>query len=358
MELDALVGARLADAHVPGLSACVVERGAVLWCKAYGLADVAARRPVTEDTAFLVASVSKTITATALMQVWETGAFGLDDDVAAAATFPVRQPAFDTPISYRMLLTHTGSVRDDWQTLDHFYTRDADPGTSLRGAVDGYFDPAGPYYSASNNFVHAAPGTRFEYANMGYALTGWLVEALTRTDFAAYTRDHVFSPLGLGHTSWHLDDFAADALATPYAWDGARYVPYEQYTFADYPDGGLRATAHDLARFLAAIAGGGAIDGRRILREDTVASMLAVQLPAIAPRQGLAFYHVDAGGKDWVGHIGMERGAATEMFFRPSDGLGFVMLMNGEFPSDLQPIADIEQALVRAGERLRARQPE
>ena len=351
-DLDAYVAARLAEAHVPGLSACIVARGAVAWCKAYGLADVGAGRPVSEDTVFLVASVSKTLTATALMQVWETGAFGLDDDVAGAASFPVRQPRFDVPISYRMLLSHTASVRDDWETLGELYDRGGDPGVSLSGTVSGYFDPHGRYYDAAKNFVPAAPGTRFEYTNMGFALAGYLVQALTKTDFAAWTRGHIMDPLGLSRTSWRLDDFPAGALAMPYAWDGASYVPYGQYTFADYPDGGLRTTAPELGRFLAAIAGGGALDGRRILRADTVASMIAVQHPAIAKRQGLGFYHADIGGEDWVGHVGEERGVATEMFFRPSDGLGFVLLMNGDWPGDRSPVSAIEAAIIHFGEDL------
>jgi CubicO group peptidase (beta-lactamase class C family) len=354
-DLDTTLAARLAEAHMPGLSACVVARGAVAWCKAYGLADVGEGRPVTEDTVFLLASISKTFTATALMQVWETGAFGLDFDVAAAAPFPVRQPMFDVPISYRMLLSHTGSVRDDWATLGELYTLGADPTVTLDQAVSGYFDPEGRYYDASKNFVPAPPGTRFEYANMGFALVGYLVSAWTKTDFAAWTRDHIVRPLGLAHTSWRLDDFPAGALATPYAWDGAGYVPYEQYTFADYPDGGLRTTAPELGRFLAAMTRGGELDGQRILRADTVASMLAVQYPAIAPGQGLCFYHLERGGEDWVGHVGEEHGAATEMFFRPSDGLGFVLLMNGDWGVDRSPIAAIsaiEQAIIDFGEDL------
>jgi CubicO group peptidase (beta-lactamase class C family) len=354
-DLDTYVTARLAEAHMPGLSACVVARGAVAWCKAYGLADVGERRPVTEDTVFLVASISKTFTATALMQVWETGAFGLDDDVAAAAAFPLRNPRYDGPVSYRMLLSHTGSVRDDWDTLAELYTLGADPKVSLSTAVTGYLDPGGRYYDAAQNFVPAPPGTRFEYTNMGFATVGYLVQALTGSDYAAWSREHLMQPLGLSHTSWRLEDFPPEALATPYGWDGVGYTPYEQFTFADYPDGGLRTTAPELARFLAAIAGGGTIDGHRILRAGTVPAMIAVQYPAIAEHQGLGFYHADIGGEDWVGHVGEEHGVATEMFFRPSDGLGFVLLMNGDWGTDRGPVSALEGAIIRFGEGLPGR---
>ncbi len=129
-------------------------------------------------------------------------------------------------------------------------------------------------------------------------------------------------------------------------------MPYEQYTFADYPDGGLRTTARELGRFLAAMTRGGELDGHRILEADTVASMITAQYPAIAPGQGLCFYHVDRGGEDWVGHVGEERGVATEMFFRPSDGLGFVLLMNGDWGTDRAPITAIEEAVIHLGEGL------
>lgn len=351
-QLDALVTQKLAVAHMPGVSACVVKHGKVAWCHAWGLANLEANRPVTLDTVFLLASISKTITATALMQLWESNAFGLDDDVDPAVPYSVKHPSSGVPITYRGLLTHMASVRDNAAMLEQFYAYDKDPSLSLGQAVSGYFDPAGPYYSAQGNFVPSAPGTAFEYSNLGFALIGHLAETLSGTDFAALTKQKIFEPLKMSWASWRLSDFSTDALAMPYGFSNGAYQPYGQYTFADYPDGGLRTTAYELARFLAAISSGGLLDGNRILQASTIAEMTKVQNPSIDAGQGLGFHYVQIGVELWVGHNGGESGVATDMYYRPSDGLGFVSLMNGDWGDDPTPVYDIEDAFIGLGEQL------
>ena len=336
---------------MPGLAACLVKAGRVAWCNGYGLADVEATRPVTTDTAFLIASVSKTVTATALMQLWERGAFELDDDIAGAVPFQVAHPGSAQPITYRGLLTHTASVRDNWAMLDAFYDHDGEPDIPLLDAVSGYFQPGGAYYDAQKNFLPSPPGTQYTYANMGITLAGYLAEALAGEDFADLSRETVFEPLAMDHTSFRISDFDEEELAMPHTWKAGAYEPRGHYTFADYPDGGLRTTAPDLARFLAAVSSGGALDGIRVLGEATVAEMMKVQRPEIAPSQGLVFQHVESGGEEWIGHDGVESGVATQMYFRPADGLGFVLLMNGDW-GDKQPIRVIRKALVSFGETL------
>jgi CubicO group peptidase (beta-lactamase class C family) len=345
------VAENMAAAHMPGLAACIVKGGKVAWCSGYGLANIDAQRAVTPDTVFLIASVSKAVTAATLMQLWENNAFELDEDVDLALPFAVNHPSSGVPITYRGLLTHTASVRDNWDVITQFYDYDGEPDISLAEAVSGYFDPGGAYYDANGNFVPDPPDTVYEYANMGIALAGYLGEVLSATDFAALSQGSVLEPLAMTRTSWHISDFAPEDLAMPYAWNAGAYEPYGQYTFADYPDGGLRTSAADLARFLAAMSAAGVLDGERILEESTVAEMMRVQLPTVEPTQGLVFYHRQIGGDDWVGHDGAELGVATEMYYRTRDGLGMVVLMNGDW-GDPAPIAAIEDALVAFGEAL------
>ena len=97
--------------HIPGVSACVVKGGRVLWHGTYGYADVIDSVSVTDSTIFLLASTSKSVTATAIMQLWEKGLLGLDDDISDYLPFPVRN--FHHPnsaITFRMLLAHTSSI--------------------------------------------------------------------------------------------------------------------------------------------------------------------------------------------------------------------------------------------------------
>jgi CubicO group peptidase (beta-lactamase class C family) len=340
--VDAAIARGMAEAHLPGLAACVVRGGEVAWCKGYGLADVAARRPVTPDTPFLLASVSKVFTATALMSEWEKGAFGLDDDVSDAAGFPIEHPKGTRVITYRRLLAHAGSVADG-PAMGRFYAHGKDPDLTLDQVVRGYFVPGGAYYDASENFLRQAPGTVYRYSNMGYALLGYLAGRVAKGDFAALTEETIFAPLAMKDTSWHLADFPPGHLAVPYRWNGHAFESYGQYTFADYPNGALRSTARSVATFLAAQAGG------KLLQEATLDRMLEPTYPALDAHQGLAWRHVDLGGEDWVGHTGGESGVYTEMFLRRRDGMGIVVLTNGDM-IDSRPMLAIEKALVALGD--------
>jgi CubicO group peptidase (beta-lactamase class C family) len=349
-DLDAVVATRLHEAHLPGLAACIVRGGAVAFCKGYGLADIAARRPVTPDTPFLLASVSKVFTATALLQLWERGGFDLDDEVSQASGFPIRYPGMKGPITYRRLLSHVAGIADS-EAMNKLYAYGKDPDLSLEQVIEGYFVPGGAYYDAGKNFLPGPPGTVHSYSNMGFALLGYLAQAHAGQDFAAFCTESIFEPLGMKDTSWHLADFPEDGPAVPYSWYGGAFESYEQYTFADYPDGGLRSSARSVATFLASQARGGELGGHRILASSTLSSMFDIAYPALDETQGLAWYHHKIGGDDWVGHQGTESGVYTEMFLRPNDGLGLVILTNGDV-LDYAPVRAIESALITFGQQL------
>ena len=98
--------------------------GRIVWSRGYGWANIASAAPVTPDTDFMLASISKTVMATAAMQAVEDGLLALDADVNAVLPFAVRNPGHPAvPITLRRLLTHTASLRDNWGIWDHFYSR-------------------------------------------------------------------------------------------------------------------------------------------------------------------------------------------------------------------------------------------
>ena len=101
-------------AHKPSVSACIIINDSVVWSKGYGLYDIENNKPATPDTLYLMASISKTVTATALMQLYEQELFDLDDDVNDYLPFSLRNPNFlDTSITFRMLLSHRSSLASD-----------------------------------------------------------------------------------------------------------------------------------------------------------------------------------------------------------------------------------------------------
>lgn len=353
LTFDEQVEQTLRDVAAPGLAACVVKGGAVAWCQGYGHAEVETGRRFTPETPFMIASVSKLFTSIALMQRWEAGDFELDGDISTIVGTPIEHPRYpDEPITYQRLLTHQASIFDSDAT-DGFYTRGADPTISLEDAMLGYFTVGGQWYHATNNFMEEPPGSIYEYSNMGMALVGYLAGLHAGMDFAEYCDAEIFAPLEMTSTSWRLSDFGADELALPYGWDGDRFTSYGHYTFADYPNGGLRTSARSLARLLITLAG----DGSPVLEPATLTKMKAVASPSVDGNQGLGLFYRELEGERWFGHDGGEDGVFTELFIRERDGLGFVLLINGDVDDEEDPfvaraIEDLEAALVEHAESL------
>ncbi|MFN2377379.1 MAG: serine hydrolase domain-containing protein [Candidatus Binatia bacterium] len=356
---DLLVEGQIETHAIPGLGAALIRGGQVVWARGYGLRHSSPDRPVLPDTPFLLASISKTVTATAVLQLVEDGVFGLDDDIDAILDFDVDNPLVpgDETITVRHLLTHTSGLADDESVWGGFPGEAAslyvlgDSPIALRDFLVGYFTPGGQWYDAHRNFTASTPGTQYLYSNLATALLGYLVEAATGTSLDDHCDSHLFAPLGMLDTGWHLSDFAAVDLAMPYESFGGGLQEWGHYGYPDYPNGQLRASAADLARFLAAWAGGGIIDGVRILEEATVAEALTVQSPGVDPAQGLSWYYATIGSRSVVGHNGGDYGATTDMFFDPATGNGVVVLVNtDETPARVRAMARIEEALFAISE--------
>lgn len=346
--LDRFLLTRLDQCHCPGLGLAAVHDGRVVWSKGLGLADVRRARPVRRDTMFMLASISKTVTATALMQVWEQGSLDLDDDVNALLPFPVRNPSFPSrPITLRHLLTHTSGIRDNWSELVPLYVKGDSP-IRLGTFLERYLVPGGAYYSAAKNFTGWRAGTDFRYSNVGAALLGFVVEAVTGTDFSRWCEEHIFRPLHMRDTGWHLRGLDRHRIARPYRRraDGT-WTSYGLYGYPDYPDGALRTTATSLAKFLAAYSRGGG----PILKSSTVDLMLRDQkLPG--PWLGMIWYRSSGPGGHLLGHGGSDSGVSTEMWFRRDDGAGAIVLANGDARGGRGDLKAIRDRLIREARSL------
>ena len=199
-DLDSFILATMRQGGHPGLAAAIIKNGQVAWSRNYGVANWTSQAPVTDATTFMLASVSKTVTATAALQLWERGQLDLDADVNNYLPFPVRNPRFPAaPITARMLLLHTSSINDNFGTYGpHLYT-DGDSAVPLGTFLDGYFVTPGVYHVGANAFSTTRPGEAYRYSNIAIALLGYVVERVSGVPFHAYTQAaNIFGPVGHG----------------------------------------------------------------------------------------------------------------------------------------------------------------
>lgn len=328
--IDSFIVQQMNSNHIPGLSACVIKCGQIIWTGAYGYANIGQNIEVQDSTIFMLASISKTLTGTALLQIYEEGLFSLDEDINTYLPFHVVNPQYpDSAITFRMLLTHTSSIRDNWITLALLTTQGDSP-IQLDNFLSNYLVPGGIYYSSANNFHSWPPGTDYDYCNVGVTLIGYLVESIADTPFNQYCGLNIFEPLSMSETSWFLADLDTSKIAMPYHWNGSNYTSYGHWGNPIYPSFQLRTSSLQLAHFLIAIMQNGKIDSISILDSSTVQLMTTVQYPDIASGQGLIWKKINLNGRWLWGHGGFTAGVKTEMWFCQDESTGVIVLTNGE----------------------------
>ena len=342
-------------AKFPSLSACIIEGDQVTWSKQYGYYDLENEKLATEHTIYNMGSISKTITSTALMQLWERGLFDLDDDVNTFLPFSLRNPNFpDDPITFRMLLSHSSSLNYD--TMEYYWLNfSADPPFSFYPYpwLEEFLVPGGRwYYSAIWSDIYR-PGEYPMYANVGFGIIGYLVELISGQDFLNYCKNDIFTPLEMDHTGFNLSEFDIDAVAIPYHHHNDEYLrinelyymlgrytpPGKYWRVRMYPVGGLYTTVSDLSHFFIAHMNGGVWNGVRILEENTVEEIHQIQPPGIPDQIGDPTYY----GLGWTiienpmifnvtlsGHGGGIYGVNTWMYSIPNESVGVIFFSNGD----------------------------
>lgn len=318
---------------LPGVSTIIVKDGEIVWLESYGYADVENLVSVEDTTVFLLASMSKLVTGTAAMQIYEAGLSNLDTDINSYIPWPIEIPGFENDsITIRQLMTHTGSI-EDGPAMDFYYNY-PDPSISLEECIERYLTIGGTDYNAVSNFYNNAPGTAYNYSNMGTALSGFITESITGVPFDDYCDNNIFDPLCMKKTGWHFSDFDSSNVARPYAFQNGNYVPYPHYGFADYPDGQLRSNVIDLGNFMIAYLNGGTFGANTILNSVSIDNMLSPQVLALDPTQGLNWYQEELfynGGSAMLwGHNGGENGVSTDLYIDPLNNIGLCVLTNGE----------------------------
>lgn len=328
-----------------GLSVAVVKNNKIIYTNSFGLKDIEGNVPLSDHDIFRIASISKSFSATSIMQLIEAKKVSLDDDFSDLIGFKVRNPLYpETVITLRMVLSHTSSINDNqkYSSLD-----------IINPAVSKDWE------KCYNNYE---PGEGYEYCNLNFNMVGAVIERLSGERFDNYVKQHILNPLGL-YGGFCVDSLDSKRFVSLYRHDAEtgefnkstvaylsvnkklkKYIlGYNAPIFS--PTGGMKISATDLAKYMMMHMNYGISNGVKIISEASSKQMQKRIAEDID--YGLALRITDEliPGKTMKGHTGSASGLFSAMFFHPEEKFGIVLITNGakrmktgEFNSLIMPI--------------------
>jgi CubicO group peptidase (beta-lactamase class C family) len=311
-QIEALINAEMARQKIPGMSVAVVVGGQLRWSGGYGLSDVENNVPAKASTVYRLASVSKPLTATAVMQLVERGKIDLDAPVQKyCAAFPEKQ----WPVTTRQVLGHLSGIRHYKSDEEFNSTRHYE---SITDALSMFKD---------DPLLHE-PGAKYTYTTFGYSVLGCEVEGASGRKFADYVRENIFLPAG-------MDTIRVDSVAEiiPNRAQGYRRTEKGELLnspLADnsykVPGGGFVSTVEDLARFAVAV------QSNKLLRRETLEQMFTRQKTNDGKETGygLGWGVNTRSGQRIIGHSGAQQRVSTFLHMQPDQGLAVVLMADIE----------------------------
>jgi len=312
---DELFPREMSRRRIPGAVFVFVSSGEIAIARGYGAAQLEPPRPVDpERTRFRLASVSKTITAMAALQLVEAGRVDLHRNIAGYLHgFHLDEPR--GAITLHHLLTHTAGFDERL--------------TGMAARSPETIEPLAEYLARSMPPSFTEPGRVISYSNHGFGLVGLIVQEVSGRPFVDYVREQVFEPLGM-QRSGALVGAAPDHLATAYDVVDGRHRPLSPEYIQATPAGAFFSTGTDMGRLLIAHLRGGAYRGPSVLRRETMALMHAQHFPQAAGVSGWAYgmWEDARNGQRALLHNGGGKGYRALMYLVPDYDVGFFVAYN------------------------------
>jgi CubicO group peptidase (beta-lactamase class C family) len=317
---------------VMGLSVAVVKNNKVIYTHSFGAKSRENNVPLTNDCIFRIASISKSFSATSIMQLAEQKKLSIDQDVSELIGFKVRNPKFpETVITLRLMMSHLSSINDS----------------------QGYFslDAINPEKNPNweKSYSNYEPGKGYAYCNLNFNMIGAIIERASGERFDQYVIRHVLNPLKL-YGGYDVDGLDKSRFASIYEYraDSTKFILSEgayasrEKEISNYamgystpifsPTGGVKISATDLAKYMLMHSNYGKYKGKRIISKKSAAQMQT----AMSAEEGYGFAIETTSkiipGKTMKGHTGVAYGLFSAMFFQPEEKFGIVVISNGCAP--------------------------
>jgi CubicO group peptidase (beta-lactamase class C family) len=327
-ELVPFIEKVMADQETPGLAVGVVHNGEIVFLRGFGVKDLDTGEPVTPESLFHMASISKTFVATAVVQLIEKGLVKLDDPVVKHLPYFKLADERYKQITVHQMLSHISGMPDvddyEWEKPQYD-----------NGALERYVR------SLADLKLEFEPGERFAYSNMAYEVLGDLVAKVSGMTFEDYVKRNILDPLGMKESNF-LRAAVSPALTTsPHIRALVTEVsPFYPYNRIHAPSSTLHSSAAEMCRWAMANINRGALDGNRILNSSSYDVMWKKWSDAFGDMGvGLSWFIGEYKGNPMVSHGGGDVGYTTNLVILPETGTAVVVLCN-EIPSPVRAVTN------------------
>lgn len=317
--LEPLIEKTMRENRMPGFAIGIVENGKVIYAKGFGVAKLGENKPITTQSIFHMASVTKPFVATAIMQLVERGKINLDARVTEYLPyFRMKDERFAT-ITVRQMLSHTSGMPDvedyNWDKPEYD-----------DGALERYVR------NLSGLSLISAPGEKFQYSNIAFEVLGDVIAKVSGESFESYVQRNILKPLGMKHSTLLIREVNQKLLVAPHVQDKDSKVIVSKvfpYNRPHAPSSNLYSNIDDMNRWAMANLNRGELNGKRILKASSYDLLWRPQVDVEEDRKvGLSWFSRRHNGHWLVYHTGSDTGFMSFIFLAPDDSISIVAMSN------------------------------
>jgi CubicO group peptidase (beta-lactamase class C family) len=304
---------------IPGLSIGIVSQDTMMYTKGYGVRSIYTRNPVTENTVFHTASISKLFTAIAIIDLEQKGCLRLDDTLMSITPELRSEDKKVNTITIRQLLNHTSGLGD---ISNYHWSNHNQSDNSLKSAL-----------LELNLETKQKPSSTYSYSNLGYNILGYVIEKVTNQSFEDYVQEEILNNVGMSHSDFRYFNIPDHLRTSPHSksWLNKTYIRKDYpYTREHAPSSTLNASARDLSLWM--------ISFLSDLKSPSKTRYQNMTMPSFEPYPyiGLGFQLYDVHSKKAIGHYGGDKGFRSFLIMIPEQDIGIVLLANCDYNEDFR----------------------